>query len=72
MVGRGGLIRDVSHHGCAKTKNLKITLKWLKCPKTVPKNEIWTGSQMMKNIIFAKPKCQSQQKLAERVTHFTI
>ena len=33
--------KNVSHHGWPTTKNLKRK-HWLKHPKAVPKNEIWT------------------------------
>ena len=29
-----------------------LKLHWLKCPKTVRKNEIWIRKKMIKNLIF--------------------
>ena len=96
MVGRRQKIKK-------KTKNKK---HWLKHPKAVPKNEIWTKTSMIQNFIFrilflkillracnafifvptfqwtssefflifrfSSRKSQSQQKLAKKITHFTI
>ena len=43
--GGGGLSKNVGYYGWLMMKNLKKKKKkknWLKHPKAVPKNEIWT------------------------------
>ena len=46
-VGEGGLNKN---NLLAKKKSFK--LDWLKRPKTVQKNEIWSRKQMIQNFIF--------------------
>ena len=42
MVGRKrGLGENIGHHGCPTTKKLNQK-RWLKCPETLSKNDIWT------------------------------
>ena len=49
----GELSKNVGHHGWLVTKKNKKNKKknWLKCPKAVPKNEIWTKIYMVQNLI---------------------
>ena len=60
-VGGGGLSKNVGLHGWPGTKMLK--LHWLKFPKTVPKNKLWS---LFTNFTFSGKKFQSQQKLAKK------
>ena len=59
----------------------KLKLHRLKCHKTVPKNKIWIKKWLIKNLIFVSlstnfwfsaRKYQSQQKIAKKITHFTV
>ena len=56
-------------------------LHWLKHPKTVPKNKIWTRKQndwkshiwsLSTDFRFSGRKSQNQQKPAKRITYITI
>ena len=55
-------------------------LHWLKCPETVPKNNLGQKINDSKphiwslpiNFRFSSRKSQSQQNLAKKITHFTI
>ena len=68
--------KNVRHHDLLTAKNFKI---WLKCSKTVPKNEIWIKKSITQNLLFgviyllmSDFKSQNTQKLATKITHLTI
>ena len=71
--------KKIGHHGWPKRKKLKLYL--LKRPKTVPRkrnldekiNDSKSHIRSLSfNFRFFSSKSQSQQKLAKKITHFTI
>ena len=73
------LSKKIGHHGWPTRKKLKLYL--LKRPKTVPRKrnlveKINDSKSHIKslsfNFRFFSSKSQSQQKLAKKITHFTI
>ena len=58
-----------------------LKLHWLKCPKTVRKNEIWIRKSMIKNLIFGiyllildflVKSVKANKSFQKKIVHFTI